>query len=111
MQEDVFRLDITVHDAMLVRVGERGRDLGGKPHGSVHRQRRSVVEPLSQGFPLDVRHHEKEEAFGLPGIVELQDMGMAQFGDDLDFAQEPVGAESGGHIRAQHLDGDEPIVL
>ena len=36
---------------------------------------------------------------------------MAQFGGDLDLAQEPLGPERRGQLGAQHLDGDQSVVL
>ena len=36
---------------------------------------------------------------------------MGQTGRDLDFAQEPVGAEHRGHFGAKHLERDRPAVL
>ena len=36
---------------------------------------------------------------------------MLETGRDLDLAQEPLGAQRGGQLRAEHLDGDLAVVL
>ena len=36
---------------------------------------------------------------------------MLQVGDRLDLAQEPLGADDGGELGPQHLDGDLAAVL
>ena len=35
---------------------------------------------------------------------------MLQVGGDLDLGQEPLGADHGGELGAQHLEGDPPVV-
>ena len=69
MQQDVLRLDVAVHDALLVRIVERGRDLGGEPHRGLHGQSAFAVQPLPQRFSLDIRHDEEEDPVRLTGIV------------------------------------------
>ena len=36
---------------------------------------------------------------------------MVQGGGDLDFAQEPLGAQNGAQRGMQHLDGNGPVML
>ena len=36
---------------------------------------------------------------------------MAQPGRDLDLAEEPLGAEGGSQVGAEHLEGDRPVEL
>jgi hypothetical protein len=60
-----------------------------------------------------VQHHvfRLDEALDLAGIVEREDVGMAQPGGDLDLALESLGTDGGGKVRMQDLDCDGPSVL
>ena len=65
-QQNVVRLDIAVHDAMLMRMGERVDHLAENPHRVVYRQLAVPGEPLPQRLPLDVRHDVVEEPVRFP---------------------------------------------
>ena len=65
-----------------------------------------MVEPVPQVVAVHVRHHVVEEARGFAGIVEGEDVGMLEPGGDLDLAEEPLGAERGGELGPENLDGD-----
>jgi hypothetical protein len=43
------------------------------------------LQPIPETLPLDVRHHEVEEAVGFPGVVQRQDMRMLQIRRCLDL--------------------------
>ena len=60
---------------------------------------------------LDERHDVVEQALGLARVVEAEDVGVLEVGGDPDLAEEAVGAERGGELGAEHLDGDRPLVL
>ena len=110
-QHDVVGLDIPVHDALPVRVGQRIEDVAKNPGRVGGRERPFTRQTCPQGLPFDVRHDAVEKARGLPRIDQRQDVGMLQVGRDGDFAEEPLGAEGGGDLRAHHLDGNRAIML
>src|SRR5262249_45509275 len=68
------------------------------------------IELVPEAFALDEGHHVVEQALGSAGIVQAEDVGMLEAGRDFDLAIEPVGAERGGQLRSQDLDGDLAIV-
>ena len=103
-EHHVVGLDVSVHHALAVRVGQRVHHLDQDLDRVVHRQFADAREPLPERFPLDIRHDEVEEAAGLAGVVERQDVGMLQAGCDLDLAEETLAAERGGELGPQHLE-------
>ena len=109
-EQDVLRLDVAVHDAVLVRVRERVRDLPGEPQGLVDGERLLAPEQRAQRVPLHVRHHAVDVAGRLPRVVEGEDVRVLQRGRDADLAQEAVGGESGDQIRMEDLDRDVALV-
>src|SRR5438105_1159833 len=110
LEQDVLRLDVTVDDIVLVRVGERTRDLTRDRQRVFQRQLRFLVEALPQRFSLDVRHDVVQHVGGGAGVVQRQDVGVVQLRGGLDLSQEPVCAERGGDLLAEHLDGDETVM-
>src|SRR5712691_8231576 len=47
----------------------------------------------------------------LPRIDERQDVRVLELCRETDLAQEPLGAEDGGKLGAEHLDRDQAVVL
>ena len=95
---------------MAVGVAERARHLAGDAQGVLERQRALALEPVPQRFPFDVGHHVVEGPARLTRIVQRQDVGVGEPGGQLDFPEEPLGAERGGDLGAEHLDGDGAAV-
>ena len=75
--------------------------------GKLARPRQAVPERLA----LDVGHDIVEEAVGVAGVEEAEDVRVLQPGRDLDFPGKPVGAEGGGQLGAQHLDRHLAVML
>src|SRR2546425_6954743 len=67
--------------------------------------------PFPEGFALDVRHHVVEEAVGLAGVDQRQDVGVVEASGNLDLAEEPLRAERAGQLGVQNLDCDLAMVL
>src|SRR2546425_2336212 len=67
--------------------------------------------PFPEGFALDVRHHVVEEAVGLAGVDQRQDVGVVEASGNLDLAEEPLRAERAGQLGVQNLDRDGAVVL
>jgi hypothetical protein len=76
VQQDVLRLDVAVHHTEPMRVLERLRDLRRDADRILHRQLVLPVQSVPQAFPLHVRHHVEEEAAGLAGVEEREDVRM-----------------------------------
>src|SRR5258705_544311 len=63
-------------------------------------------EPLAEALPVHERHHGVEEASGLAGIDEREDVRMLELGGDADLAEEALAGDGRHHARTHHLDGD-----
>jgi hypothetical protein len=50
-----------------------------------------VSQLVTQRLALDVRHDVVEEALGVTGVVQRQDVRMREVGRDLDLLVEPLG--------------------
>ena len=110
LEQHVLRLDIPVHDALAVGVseciGELARDL---PH-VLEGELLLPIEALPQGLALHVGHHIVEQAVGVAGVMQREDVRMGEVRRDLDLAQEAIAPEALGDFRPQHLEGDPPPV-
>ena len=69
-----------------------------------------AVEPVAQRLALDERHHIEQQAVGLARVEQRQDVRVLQVRGDLDLREEALGAEHGGELGVQHLDGDLAVV-
>ena len=93
-EHHVVGLDVAVDHPALVGVGQRVGHLAQDPERLVDRQGAVTLEPGAERLAFDERHDVIEEAGGLAGVVEREDVGVLQLGGDLDFAEEPVGPQS-----------------
>jgi len=66
---------------------------------------------VAERFPLDVGHHIVEEAVGLPGIEQRQDVRMLQGGGGGDLLHEAIRAQHRREVRLEDLDGHLAVVL
>jgi hypothetical protein len=110
-QQNVLRLDVAVDDPVAVGITQGGGHVTGDSKPVSQGELLFPGEPVPQRFPLDVGHDVVEEAGGFPGVEQRQDVGVIQAGGELDFAEEPVGAEHGRQLGMQHLDRHPPLVL
>src|SRR2546430_2579734 len=107
-----------MNDSQAVCVGERVQHLLEDP-GRVHRRQfPRTCQTRSKSFPLDVGHRVVQQSGAHPvmardfaRIDEGQDVGVLEVRGDADFAQEPFGAERGGHFGMEDLEGDGAVVL
>ena len=110
-EHHVVGLDVAMHHAVLVRVGERIDHFGDQPHRFVHRQLAFAGQPLAKRLARHVRHDVVEEAVGVAGVEQRQDVRVLQLRGDLDFAEEARRPQRGGEILAQHLDRHLAMML
>ena len=110
VQQDVLRLDVSVDDAVTVRVVERPGHLASDPDGVGHRKLLLAMETVAERLPLDHRHDVEEERVGLSRIVEREDVRVLEIGGGLDLGEKPLGTDDGGELRSQDLDGDSAVV-
>jgi hypothetical protein len=109
-QEQVFGLDVTVHDTVLVGILQGSRGIGGYSEGIVHRELRFTPEPVAQRLALDVRHGEPQLANGFARVEHGQDVGVLEPCGGLDLASEAVRAERLSQLGVEDLESDRPLV-
>jgi hypothetical protein len=49
-------------------------------------------------------------ALGFTGVEQRENVGVMEVGRELDLLQEPLGAEGGGELRVENLEGDFAVV-
>ena len=89
--EDIARLDVAVDEPS--RVG-RGDPLAGlmKDLEDLTPTPRLRLEPLLEGHPLDVVHHQEEVLAVGVDVVDLDDVGMGEAGEPVGLAEEATAA-------------------
>ena len=105
VDDDVGGLYVTVQDALLVGVGQ---GIAHRPHDSpdLRQVQRPGLEDLLQRPAFHVAHHEVRAALELAKVVDRDDVGVFQPGDDLGLALEPRQEVRFGRQRlVQDLDG------
>jgi hypothetical protein len=91
--------------AARVRIRQRVRHLPCDAKRLRERKRAVAAEALAQRAVRDVRHDVVQRDAHVPRVEERQDVRMVQAGGDTDLPQEAIGAEQGGDVRSQHLQG------
>jgi hypothetical protein len=97
-------------DALAVRVVERRGHLAGQLDGLFDAQLRFAVELPPERLALDVGHDVEQQPVGLARVVQRQDVGVGELGRDADLTQEPLGAERGRELGAQHFECHQAIM-
>ena len=97
LQQNVLGLDVAMDDPASMRVRERGRDLVANPERVIYGELALAVEPAAERLALDQRHHVEEQGLragvGGAGVVEREDVGVAERRGGLDLPEEPLSAE------------------
>ncbi len=110
MEQDVLWLDVPVNDTMAMRVVERRRDLLRDANCVIQWKLPFLVDALPQRPSLHRGHHVEQEAVGLAGVIQGEDVRVGQLGRDLDLPQESLRADLGGQVRPKHLERDAPVM-
>jgi hypothetical protein len=110
LDEDVLRLDVAVHDAACMRVGQCPRHLPQHAHRIGRRQCAAVPDAIAERLAIHVAHGEEGEAADLVGAVHRHDVGMRELRGHARLAQESL-ARVGllGERGRQHLEGHLPV--
>ena len=104
--QDVFRFEIAVDDAVGVEVAESIGDLQDDFQGPFLRER-FLPDELPERDAADELHRDVETLFPLPLAVELHDIGMARHADDLGLLEKAAdGFLIFDIFGNQDLDGD-----
>ena len=109
-QQDVLGLDVAVDDAMLVGVLEGQRRLPRDAQRILHRKLFLSGEPVAEALALDIRHRKPQLTRRFPRVVNREDVGMLQPGDQPDLALEPFGTKSDGELGMQDLQRHRSLV-
>lgn len=107
--DDVGGLDVTVHDAVLVGVGERLQDTGDDDQRLLGAGRLGVEEEVADGAPLDDLHHDVRHGLAadvvLARVVHGHDGMVVEARHRLCLAREArLGDRVLGEVRTQQLD-------
>ena len=95
-----------MHHPVLVRVGQRARDLAENPHALAHRKLAPPREPDPERLPLHERHREVRDRVHLAGREQRHDVRVLEPGRNRDLAPEPLGRDAGRHLGRQDLHDD-----
>ena len=109
--EDILRLHVAMQHVGGVGVVERVGDFPGNLDRVGHAESSVAIEPRADVFAVHEGHDVERDTVGGAGIEQRQDVRMREPGRQLDFAEEPFGAERGRHFGEHDLDGHQSIVL
>jgi hypothetical protein len=112
-QHHVAGLDVAVHDPVLVRLGERLRDLRGDRERRL-RLERSLAKAIGERTPAHVLHRDvglaRAVRAGLADVVDHGDVRVRQVRGDARLAQQPrFGLGVAGGTRRETLERHEPV--
>ena len=92
-EENVLRLHIAVNHAVAMGVLETVGHFARDPERIGQRELPFALETSPERLSLDVGHGEPEQAVGLTGVVDREDVRVLQPRRRSDLAQEPLAAK------------------
>src|SRR6185295_11397560 len=106
VDEDVVRLDVAMHHAASVCVGQRIGDVAEDAHGAVYGPCTFSRQANAEALAVDVGHHEVDEstAFRLVDAVDGNDVRVAELRGGLCFPN-----ESHAHVRIERDVGRQDL--
>jgi hypothetical protein len=114
-QEDVLRLDVPMHHAVLVRVSQRIRHFGGHRGGRTNRQPALALEPLPERLAFDIGHDEVRQwgtsaIVDHPGVEDRKDVRVLQPSHELDLAEKPLATLPAAQFGTDYLQGHRALM-
>jgi hypothetical protein len=109
--EQVLRLHVAMHHAVLVRIAQCVGHLADDAYRFSETERVVRVEAVAKRSAFDHWHDEIQEAVRAARVVERQDVRMLETRHQHDLAREPLGADGRRVVGMQHLECDGPVVL
>src|SRR5688572_24984085 len=106
---DVGRLDIAVHDTVLVRVREAHQNVDDDVELCLKLEWLLARHQLLEIGPVEELHRDEEVTIHLAEVVDGYDVGMLERSGRLRFAQEPLAMSLvPRNFGVHHLDRDSP---
>ena len=103
LRQHVARLDVAMHHAMRVRVGERIHDVGEDADDVLDRKPAALLEPHAQRLTAHEGHRVVEEIAVLPRGEERNDVRMLQLRSQVDLASEALAVDARGELGREDL--------
>ncbi len=100
-----------MHHAAAMCVAQRIRHLQRYVECILQRKLPLPREAGPERLTRHERHHVVEQTIDLAGIIQRQDVRMAQLGRDLDLPQEAFRTKGCRELGPHHLHGDLALVL
>ena len=102
-QQHVVRLDVAVHDATIMRIRERRRDLAQQADRLAERQLAMPREPCAQRLAFHQRHGEVRQAVRVARREQWHDVRVLQSRRERDLSLEALQRHLADHVFRQHL--------
>ena len=110
LDQDVVRLDVAVHHALRVRVGQAPGHLAQNPRRLRRRQRSATPDALAERFAVDERHDEEDQVAHLFDREDGNDVRVRELGRCAGFVQEALSQRRvTRQVRWQQLEGDQAV--
>ncbi len=93
VDHDVARLDVAVHHAVPMRVGQPGEDLFADLQHLLRREFSLPAQAVLQRLALDVLHHDEIGLAFAAAVNHADDIRVIQVGEDRRFPLEPLDEE------------------
>lgn len=108
-REDVVGLDVAMHDATGVCIGERVDDVVENAHHVARCEPAAPGERTAQRLAVDVRHRKPEEPMTVASGEQGHDVRMLELGGQLNLPPEALHVHAGRTLRREHLYHDRAI--
>ena len=110
LKQNVFRLDVAVDHAQVVRVAECVGNLARDSDRFVYGKLALARQPGAQRLAGDERHDVVEQTIRVARVEQRQDVRMLQARGRANLGEESLAAERGAEVGMEHLDRDVAIV-